>query len=162
LLCVVLLSLGCVGCGVYSASSGRVQEDRKNVFVEFLENSTAEPGIGNTLTEMIVTALQTDNTLKVADSASATSIIEGTVTKYRVKEAFATGDLTVNEYQVQIAVQLSFTIRSTGEKIIDKQKFNGTGNYILNDPDGSTEDTAREEATLEIVKDILSQVVEEW
>ncbi len=160
---VTCLSMLCclIGCGVYSASSGRVEDSRKYVYVDFLDNNTAEPGIGTKLTELIVDKLQEDNTLKVADRANASSVIEGTVTLYRVKEAFATGDLTVNEYQVQISVKLSFTVNATGEKIINNKKFSGTGNYILNDQN-ATEDNARDEAAGEIVKDVLAMVVEDW
>ena len=51
-----LLSL--YGCGVYSASSGRVQEERKRVAVSYLENRTAEPNIEVQLTDAIIQALQ--------------------------------------------------------------------------------------------------------
>lgn len=150
------------GCGVYSASSGRVQEERKRVFVAFLENDTPEANIGLELTDAIVSALQVDNTLKVVGEDVADSIITGRVTRYTLREMATRADLTVNEYQVQIAVSLTFTIRASGETIFDKRTFNGSGNYVLNDPQGTSEQTARAEAAGEIVRDILAQVVEDW
>jgi outer membrane lipopolysaccharide assembly protein LptE/RlpB len=150
------------GCGPYSASSGRVDENIKKVAVQFLENLTPEPNLGVELSEVIIFALQTDNTLKVVDEASADSIISGRVVRYARREMATTQDLTVNEYQVQIAVVLTFTVRSTGEQIFENRRFTGTGTYILNDPQGTSEDTARAEAVEEIVRDILAQVVEDW
>lgn len=157
-----LLWAAAPGCGVYSASSGRVEEDRKRVFVSFLENDTPEANIGVELTDAIVLALQADNTLKVVGEDVADSIISGRVTRYTLREMATRADLTVNEYQVQIAVSLTFTIRRSGETIFDKRTFSGSGNYVLNDPQGTTEQTARDEAAREIVRDILAQVVEDW
>ena len=150
------------GCGVYSASSGRVDENLKRVAVQYLENLTAEPNLGVDLSDDIIYALQVDNTLKVVDEADADSIISGRVVRYTLREVATTQELTVNEYQVQIAVVLTLTVRATGEKIFDKRRFTGIGNYVLNDTEGTSEDTARDEAVEEIVRDILAQVVEDW
>ena len=162
LLCLVAFLVPLTGCGVYSASSGRVDENLKMVAVQYLENLTAEPNLGVDLSDVIIYALQVDNTLKVVDEAEADSIISGRVARYTLREVATTQELTVNEYQVQIAVVLTFTVRSTGEKIFDNKRFTGTGNYVLNDPQGTSEDTARSEAVEEIVRDILAQVVEDW
>ena len=67
----------------------------------------------------------------------------------------------MTEYQVQIAVELTLTVRATGERLFERKRFTGTGNYVLND-DVSSEDTARKEAAEEIVRDILALVVEDW
>ncbi len=150
------------GCGVYSASSGRVDENLKKVAVQYLENLTPEPNLGVELSDVIIFALQVDNTLKVVDEASADSIISGKVVRYTRREVATTTELTVDEYQVQIAVVLTFTIRATGEKIFDQRRFTGTGNYVLNDTQGTSEETGRNEAVEEIVRDILAQVVEDW
>lgn len=162
LITVLLLGSGMGGCGVYSASSGRVDESIKRVAVQYLENSTAEPNLGVDLSDAIIESLQIDNTLKVVDEADADSIISGKVVRYHLKEVFAKENLTVNEYQVQIAVVLDFSIRATGEKLFSKKRFTGTGNYLLDDPSGVDEQSARKEAAGEIVRDILAQVVEDW
>jgi hypothetical protein len=165
----VLMLLGSVlvgalvaGCGPYSGSSGRVDENLKMVAVQYLENLTPEPNLGVELSDVIIFALQTDNTLKVVDEAGADSILSGRVVRYARKEVSTTQDLTVNEYQVQIAVMLTFTVRATGEKVFENRRFTGTGNYVLNDPQGTSEDSARDEAVEEIVRDILALVVEDW
>ena len=159
---LVILALVASGCGVYTASSGRVEENRKLVFVAFLENDTAEANIGVELTDAITKALQQDNTLKVVGEDVAESIITGNVTRYLLREMATRPDLTVNEYQVQIAVTLTFTVRQTDEKLFERKTFTGAGNYVLNDPQGTSEQTARVEAAREIVRDVLALVVEDW
>lgn len=147
------------GCGVYSANSGRVDDSIKQVYVEYLENMTAEPNLGVEMSEDIVRAIQLDNTLKTVDEGNADSVISGKVIRYHLKEVFAQENLTVNEFQVQIAVLLNFTVRSTGETIFKNQRFTGTGNYVTGESD---EENAQTEAVEEIVRDILAQVVEGW
>ena len=157
-----LLASLLTGCGPYSATSGRIDDNLRRVSVPYLENRTAEPDIGIQLTELIIAALRSDNTLKVVDAASADTEIAGAVLVYKRQEAFTTGELLVDEYQVQIMVELDFTELGTGEKIFAKKRIRGTGNYVLDDPDGSTEETAREEAAAEIVRDVVASVVEDW
>lgn len=159
---VVFFSLTSGGCGVYSASTGRVDESIKHLAVRYLDNMTSEPNIGVDLADSIIQAIQIDNTLKVVDEGSSDTILSGKVVRYHLKEVFARENLTVNEYQVQIAVVLDFAHRNTGEKIFSNKRFTGTGNYLLDDPAGSSEESARQEAAEEIVKDILALVVEGW
>jgi hypothetical protein len=149
------------GCGVYSAQSGRVEEGRKLVHVEFLENNTPEPNLGVDLTDLIIQAIQTDNTLRVVSEPEADTIISGRASRYDLREVAVTSELTVNEFQVQIAVVLTMTVRATGEKVFDKKRFTGTGNFSLEDPE-TDEDTARIVAAEEIVRDILAMVVSDW
>ncbi len=164
LLVVMLLvcTLGLVGCGVYSANTGRVDESLKHLAVRYLENMTAQPSIGVDLTESIIQAVQTDNTLKIVPEGDADTILSGRVVRYHLREVMTSDNLTVNEYQVQISVVLDLVRRDTGEAIFKQKRFNGTGNYLLDDPNGSSEDTARQEAAEEIVKDILAMVVQGW
>ena len=157
---VFILTSG--GCGVYSANTGRVDESLKHLAVRYLENMTSEPNIGVDLADAIIQAIQLDNTLKVVDEGNSDTILSGKVVRYHLKEVFAQENLTVNEYQVQIAVVLDLVHRNTGEKIFSQKRFTGTGNYLLDDPAGTSEETARQEAAEEIVKDILAMVVEGW
>ncbi|MFO7609190.1 MAG: LptE family protein [Candidatus Krumholzibacteriia bacterium] len=162
-LACLFASLGtAAGCGVYSASSGRVDDSLKRISVQYFENRTAEPNLGVDLADAVILSLQTDNTLKVVDEASSDTILSGEVTRYARREQFARQDLTVNEYQVQIAVSLTLARRATGETIFKDRRFTGTGNYLLDGSNGTSEQTARSQAATEIVKDILAQVVEDW
>lgn len=150
------------GCGIYSTTSGRLDPSLRRVAVPFLENQSTEPNIETELTDAIVQALQDDNTLKVADEEHADTILSGKVLRYKLKEAFARADLQVDEYQVQIMVELSMVRRVTNEPLFSKRRLTGTGNFILNDPNGSTEQTARTQAAQEIVRQLVALVVEDW
>lgn len=158
---LLVVALVCSSCGVYSASSGRVDDSIKRVAIQYLENLTPEPNLGVDLSDAITNAVQLDNTLKIVDEGEADTIISGKVLRYSLREVAARQDLTVTEYQVQIAVVLTATVRATGEKLFAQRRFTGTGNYVLNDT-ATSEETARKEAATEIVRDILAIVVEDW
>lgn len=161
-LVILLVCLLVNGCGIYSASSGRIDETIKKVNIPYIENETSEPNIGIELTDAIIQAIQNDNTLKIVDQNAASSVISGRVFRYNLKEAFTSANLTVDEYQVQIMVELSMQVKETGEFLFENKKIAGTGNYILDDPDGTSEETARSEAAEEIVREILAVIVEDW
>lgn len=152
------------GCGVYSTSSGRVDESLRWVNVPYLENATAEPNIEIELTEAIITALQDDNTLKVVGLEGARTELVGRVVGYTLREAFTTatgGNMQVDEYQVQIAVELTMRRLDGGENVFTRKRINGSGNFILGD--GATSElTARSEAAAEIVREVLGLIVEDW
>ena len=150
------------GCGYYSATSGRVDQSIRQVTVEFFENRTAEADLGIQLAELVIAALQEDNTLKVVDYQSADSIIDGAVTRYYLRQASISPDQQVDEFQVQIAIELSFRVKATDAFIFEKRTFTGVGNYYLNDANGTSEETAKQEAIKEITKAVLAQVVEDW
>jgi hypothetical protein len=158
---VLVVVLAGSGCGVYSTSSGRVEESRSRIAVPYLDNVTAQPGLGVELTDLIVQALQEDNTLKVVGEESANGILEGRVTRYNRRQVSTTNSLRVDEYQVQIAVELTFVLRATGETVFAKKVFTGVGNYFLDDPE-TTEASARSLAAAEIVRNILGLIVEDW
>jgi len=100
--------------------------------------------------------------LKIVDDAISSSEITGRVVRYKLKEAFTTTDLKVDEYQVQILVELSMRVKGTETYMFENKKIAGTGNYILDDPEGTSEQTARVEAAGEIVREILAAIVEDW
>lgn len=156
---VTVAVLAASGCGVYSASSGRLDPSLRRIAVPYLQNQSAEPNLEVQLTEAIVRALQDDNTLKVVPESDADTVLSGRIISYRVREAFTTQDLQVDQYQVQILVELTLVRKATGEKLIDKRRLTGTGNYVLNQ---STEVEARGLAAAQIVREVVALIVEDW
>ncbi len=159
---LTLLVLSASGCGVYSTTSGRIDEAIRLVAVPYFENRTAEPNIEVELTENIISALQDDNTLRVVHIRDAATEITGKVVRYNLREAFTTSELQVDEYQVQIMVELTMRVLETGEAIFEKKRITGTGNFAVEDTGGSAEADARATAAAEIVREVLAAVVEDW
>jgi hypothetical protein len=159
---LVVLLIAAAGCGVYSTSSGRIDDSIRLVAVPYFENRTAEPNIEVELTENIISALQDDNTLRVVDPRDAATELTGTVVRYNLREAFTTSELQVDEYQVQIMVELTMRVLETGDALFEKKRITGTGNFAVDDTGGSAEADARATAAAEIVREVLAAVVEDW
>ena len=141
-----------------------MDEALRRVNVPFLKNATAEPNIEIELTEAIISAIQDENTLKVVGAESAQTELSGSVVGYRLKEAFtsqAGSNLQVDEYQVQITVELTLRRLDTGEAVFSRKRLTGSGNYLLDDP-STSETTARTLAAAEIVRGVLGLIVEDW
>ena len=94
-------------------------------------------------------------------SGLSDSVIEGTVVRYHLRKASMSAEQQVDEFQVQIAVTLTFRVKATGETVFEKKQFTGVGNYFLDDG-SSNEATARNDAVVEITRDVLAEVVEDW
>jgi hypothetical protein len=156
---VAIAIMAAGGCGVYSASSGRLDPSLRRIAVPYLQNQSAEPNLEVQLTDAIVRALQDDNTLKVVPENDSDTVLSGRIISYRVREAFTTQELQVDQYQVQILVELTLVRRATGDKLIDKRRLTGTGNYVLNQ---STEAEARDLAAAQIVREVVALIVEDW
>jgi hypothetical protein len=69
--------------------------------------------------------------------------------------------MQVDEYQVQIAVELTMRRLDGGENVFTRKRLNGSGNFILGDS-ATSELTARSEAAAEIVREVLGLIVEDW
>lgn len=159
---MALLLAGLTGCGVYSTTSGRIDDAIRRVSVPYLENQTAEPNIEVELTENIIAALQDDNTLRVVQLSEAATELTGKVVRYNLREAFTTSDLQVDEYQVQIMVELTMRVLESGETLFEKKRITGTGNFAVDEAGGSAEQEARAYAAAEIVREVVAAVVEDW
>ncbi len=159
---LALALLATTACGVYSTRSGRIDDSIRRVAVPYLENLTSEPSIEVELTEDIIEAIQDDNTLRVVEAGDAATEITGQVVRYNLREAFTTSELQVDEYQVQIMVELTMRVLSTGEALFEKKRITGTGNFAVSEAGGSAEQDARAEAAAEIVREVLAAVVEDW
>lgn len=159
---IALLLPWLAGCGVYSTTSGRIDDSIRRVAVPYLENQTAEPNIEVELTENIIEALQDDNTLRVVAASDAATELSGKVVRYTLREAFTTSDLQVDEYQVQIMVELTMRVLESGEALFEKKRITGTGNFAVDEAGGSAEAEARAYAAAEIVREVVAAVVEDW
>lgn len=158
---ILLLLVTASGCGVYSTRSGRVREDIRQVAVPYLENLSSESGIEIELTEAIIEAIEEEGSLRVVGEESADSILSGAVIRYAIREAYINPNQVVNEFQVQIAVELDLQVRATGEYLFQDRRITGAGNYLI-EGGSSSEQTARLEAAEQIVRDVLGTIMEGW
>ena len=155
----VLAFLGS-GCG-YGLTPGRVTPGLESVAIPYFENETTEPQIEVPITDAIIAGIIKDRTLRYTTEEEADALILGKITFFKIQEVFFGEDRQAEEYEVRVACEISLVDRATGDVLIKPTTIRGKGSYYTDEgPEG--EEKARQEAGDELVRAILSLVIEEW
>ena len=125
-----------------------------------LEDRTSEFGIAEELTNTIIDAYTSDNTLKIADRRNADSILNGVLLKIEERAGVYTAEDVVEEIRVFVTVQIKYE-DIKNRKIIWEGTINQFGSYAP-DSDSSTREQAITEAIDKIAKDIITKTVSGW
>ena len=150
------------GCGYYSFS-GSTLPHLKTVAIPIFEDETAEFGVKEELTNSLIDAFTRDATLKIADSRNADSIISGKL----ISVTDGAGAFSKAEEVKQIRVTVTAMVKFEDLKkrqVVWESRLSQVGTYA---PEGgSGENTTREEAITEAIKnltdDILSRSISGW
>lgn len=155
------------GCIRYTFS-GAVPSHLKTVAVPLVQNQTAEYGVAEKITDEVISRLQQDNTLKIADLNVADSVLRGSL--MRVDDAPYTysgsgqaqgQNFNVGEYKLTLVVKVEYYDQVKNQVVWEKE-FSNWGTY--NHSTGSPEERQQgfDEAISKLADDILNQTVSGW
>jgi Lipopolysaccharide-assembly len=126
-----VVALGLTGCAGYrlGPTNGVAARETSVQIIPF-SNQTMEPRLGDAVTAQLRKELQRDGTYQLASHNDGDIIVSGVVTTYsRLPLSFQPADaLTVTDYSVQLAAQVTARERSTGKVILDRRV---TGSTLL-------------------------------
>jgi hypothetical protein len=121
--------LGLTGCAGYrlGPTNGVAARERSVQVVPF-SNQTMEPRLGDAVTAQLRKALQRDGTFQLASHNDGDIIVSGVITTYfRFPLSFQPTDaLTVTDYSVQLAAQVTARERSSGKVILNRRVTGST------------------------------------
>jgi hypothetical protein len=127
------VALGLTGCAGYrlGPTNGIAARERSVQIVPFA-NQTLEPRLGDAVTVQLRQELQRDGTYQLASHDDGDIIVSGVVVAYnRLPLSFQPTDaLTVTDYSVQLAAQVTARERSSG-KVIFSRRVIGTTLLIV-------------------------------
>ncbi|HUV31884.1 MAG TPA: LptE family protein [Acidobacteriota bacterium] len=147
----------CSACAIYTLNP-RGESEISTIAVEPLENETAEFGLADRLTEIIIDALIADGNLKVVSPAEADAILVGSLTYYdRVAEAFDQND-QVQSYKVRMDFNLTLRNSRSGEDFWTL-KTRQEGIYTA---DEGTEEDGQRDAGTRLVEVIIDKTTKSW
>lgn len=154
---ILVLIVAAYGCGVYTLNP-KGKSDVSTIAVEPFENKTAEFGLADRLTEVIVDALIVDGNLKIAPVSGADVVLIGTLIGYqRVVEKFDEND-RVQQYKVIMDFEL--TLRNPRDQSdIWTQKVRQEGIY---DANTQTEEDGQRAAGVRLVEVIINKTTKSW
>lgn len=165
-LCVV----GIAGCG-YTTSSA-LPPRLKTVYVQPFKNSldygtTGDRNVYFPLLEVkvhsaVIDRFLFDGNLRIVESEDADLILKGELVEYRRNALRYTDDDDVEEYRVQIITKLKLIDVANDEPMWAYDRFVGEATYFLSGAQAATEDSAVEEAAVDLARRIVETTIENW
>ncbi len=166
---IIALSLfimsGLCGCFRYSFS-GAGPSHIKTIAIPLFENSTAEYGVVEQITDDLILAFQQDNTLKIADENNADAVLWGRLKRvedipYTYGGEGETSSFSVGEYKLSLIVELEY-YDLTKEEVIWKENVQGWGTYDHSTGSPEERNEGFQEAIDKLAEDILIMTVSGW
>ncbi|MDZ7344707.1 MAG: DUF4136 domain-containing protein [candidate division KSB1 bacterium] len=154
-LAALLIATFALACGHYSFS-GSTASHLKTVAVPVFEDRTAEFGIKERMTNLIIDAFTRDNTLKIADRRTADSILLGTLQRVEERAGVYRADETVEEIRLYLTVQIKYEDLKKRKTVWEAQ-ITQFGDYR---PPNRQE--AIDEAITKIANEVLNKTVSGW
>lgn len=148
------------GCAYYSFS-GSTLPNIKTIAIPLFEDNTAEIGVKEQLTNAVIQAFTSDNSLKIADRRNADSVLKGTLLSVTERAGAYNRQEQVQEIQVFIAVKVQFE-DSKKRKIIWEDQINQFGSYIPGDTQRGTREIAITDAIDKTAQEVLNKTVSGW
>jgi len=175
--CAFALFLACSGlsgCG-YSSSS-LLPADQDSVHVDNFANGinptreisdrrnsySYRPGLENELTRAVIDGFIFDRHLDIKSSKNAILLLKGTLTDFRQYPLTYGDDYNIEEFRMEIFVDLELYDNRTGELLWAEKSFMGQTNYYVVGPNAVSEETALNEAVKDLALRIVERTVESW
>ncbi|MFC1569674.1 LPS assembly lipoprotein LptE [bacterium] len=155
---VLIAIFFCVQCGVYTFSGSTLPAHIKTVGIPLFEDRTAEFGIDQQITDLIIDAIRDDNTLKIADPGNADALLHGVITSIREPVGQYDANETASDFRVSLSIKASFEDMHQRE-VRWEGNFSDFGTY---DNIETTREDAIKEAVDKIAEDIINKTVSDW
>lgn len=157
---LLLVAGSAAGCWHYSTSGSLLPSHIRSVAVPLLGNETTwEYGIKERLTDAIIEAFTSDNTLTVTGEREADSIVRGTI--LTIKEIPFTFDQEeqVQEYKMRIVLTIQFEDVRKRKIIWEESAMEGWGTYATEDEEW---EDGIDRAIEKLASDIVNKTVAGW
>lgn len=157
---IPLMLTGCIGYKLGNSLPPNIHSVAVPVFV----NQTGEPGLETLTTSATIQELQKDGSLKVVDRASADTIVEVTLKKYRLTPLRYRSDkiTTAREYRLTLEADVTWKRLPGLEVLAHTPKVEGYKDFeaLVDLPSARRE--ALPDAATDLAHRIVRTIVEYW
>lgn len=146
-------------CAYYSFK-GSLPSYIKTIAIPLFDNQTPDPGVPETLNQLLTTEFIKDNTLKVVDESKADLILSGTIMPIRLQPAVVREGEEVAEDKLVVSVKVKCEDVKTSKVLFDKT----FQQYSPLDASAGLEERERaiNDALQLIAEDILNATLGAW
>lgn len=155
----VVLSGCTTGYEFRSAHSERV----RSIAVPVFRNTSFEQGVDVQLTEAVVKQINRSTGWAVVDESRAQTVLTGTVTGVSIRP-LSTSRRTgyVEEVAIQITVDFEWRDNGTGEVLVGRRGFAGSGTFIADRGVGERIEAGEYGAIDQLARDIVGELRSAW
>lgn len=137
--------------------------DITNVKSDYVNYISYYPLLESTITQAVVNRFTFDGNLKIAREENADLIIKGELISYqRGALRYALDNETVQEYRLNLIVNIGLYKGKDGTQIWQKDSFAGETTYFISGPNAKSEKAALDAAISDLARRIVEEVVEAW
>ena len=148
----------------------------KNIYVEPFKNETRiteetrdqerlriyYPRLETDITNSLINRFIFDGNLKVTRERDSNLILKGALIGYRRDPLRYDNDRNIEEYRLNIIVDVSLWDKETGEILWEEESFIGDTTYFRTGNNAVSESTAIDTAVTDLVRRIVERTIENW
>jgi hypothetical protein len=164
-LTVLLGLVGAVAGCAYGFSSSLLPGHIKTIAIPLLENQTDRGDLSSALADSLVEAFIDNHTLRVVGEKEADSVLEGVIREYRREPYTVDENETVQEYRVEIVVEVSFVDVRKNKVIWEEPRLSqwDTYNFVaVGGQPAESEEIGIGRVLAKLTNDIVNRTVEGW
>jgi outer membrane lipopolysaccharide assembly protein LptE/RlpB len=121
-----------------------------------------KPMIETDITRRVVEKYLADGNLKPVKQETADLVLRGEVVEFRRDPVRYTDNEDVEEYRLNLVVNLILFDRRENKPLWEEKNFTGYANYFLTGPTAKPENTAISEALADLARRVVERTVEQW
>jgi len=140
---------------VNKIDTARVISDKRPVYLYY-------PGLENEITRTVINKFIYDRALDIKSEKKASLLLNGTLVDLRYEPVSYDTDRDVEEFRVEIMVNIELYNQLTGKLMWKEDSFMGESYYTITGPNAKSDSTALAEAVNDLAQRILERTVEMW
>ena len=174
LVMVVTVMILTAGCGYMTGSL--LPPELDSIHVENFINSidiaqeisdrrssySYQPGLEINITRAVIDEFMFDGNLTVKKADEAVLTLEGALIDFRQVPLSYDGDDNVEEFRIELFVEMKLTNNLTKETMWKETNFMGETSYTVTGPHAKTETAALNNAVEDLAQRIVERTVEAW
>jgi hypothetical protein len=164
-LAVLLAILGVAAGCAYGFSSSLLPGHIKTIAIPLMENETNRGDLSSALADSLVEAFIDNHTLRVTVEKEADSVLEGVIREYRREPYTVDENETVQQYRVEIVVEVSFLDVRKNKVIWEDPRLSqwDTYNFVaVGGQPAESEEIGIGRVLAKLTNDIVNRTVEGW
>ncbi|MGM0381460.1 MAG: LPS assembly lipoprotein LptE [bacterium] len=153
---ILFLLAGCAG------GSHSIPTNVRDLAVVPFDNSSAEPGLENILTDEIIQQLLAEGQLNLVKPEEADVILRGNIDRYRRIPMIYDERDRVQQYRVRVEINYKLIDPATDRALRTFEDIYRQSTYSEVVPPIETEYDAQERVLFQLARDVVTSVVEGW